>query len=99
MFSFWNTGSVGECLRIGFGFLVSWMVPLGAFYFWCDYVSTYPLQFAKSWMARDNLTKVIFSVLGKVQKLFRRVGGKIISDRKGVKDLEPGMPTLEQQLF
>ena len=81
---------------------------MGALYLWRDYVSTYPLQFANSCMARDNFTKGIFRVLGNVQNFLNRdfLGNKDLkkimesnivkqncSDKK-IKDLEM---LLEQQ--
>ena len=74
--------------------MVSLVVPLGAFYLWCDYVSTYPLQFANSWSGGDNITRTVSRVLGKIQNFF-----KVIGDHEEVTGLKSTVPTLEQQLL
>ena len=53
VFSFWTTGSVRECLRIGFGFWFGFMLVFLVIYLLRSCVPTHPLQFANSWMIRD----------------------------------------------
>ena len=54
VFSFWTTGSVGECLGIGFGFWFGLMLVFLVIYLLRSCVPTHPLQFANSWIFRDT---------------------------------------------